>query len=71
MVDRDEVVRARQRARLLSKAGLAAIPAVVGKQVTSGGEEAARIEAVLLLQDGRRQFWEEALAHALPGTRPT
>ncbi len=65
VVDRNDVKRAQQRAALLRKAGFRAIPTVAGEQVTLGGENAARDERVFLLQDGRQQFWDEALADAL------
>jgi hypothetical protein len=65
VVDRNDVQRAQRRAALLRKAGYRVIPTVAGKEVTLGGEHAARDGHVLLLQDGRRQFWEEALAAAL------
>jgi len=67
VVDRNDVARARQRAAALRKAGYLAIPTVAGPQVTQGAEAAAQTEAVLLLQDGRIQFWEQALAAALEG----
>jgi len=65
VVDRSDVERARRRAALLRKAGYQAIPTAAGEEVTRGGEEAARDGHVFLLQDGRKQFWEEALAGAL------
>jgi len=65
VVDRHDVERAQQRAALLRQAGYRAIPAVAGEEVTEGGQAAAREGAVLLVQDGRRQFWEEALAQVL------
>ena len=65
VVDRHDVERAQQRAALLRQAGYRVIPAVAGEEVTEGGQAAAREGAVLLVQDGHRQFWEEALAQAL------
>jgi len=65
VVDRHDVERAQQRAALLRQAGYRVIPAVAGEEVTEGGQAAAREGAVLLVQDGRRQFWEEALAQVL------
>jgi hypothetical protein len=65
VVDRHDVERAMQRAALLRKAGYLAIPAVAGEDATEGGELMARYEHVLLLQDGRRQFWDEALTQVL------
>ncbi len=67
VVDRNDVARARQRAAALRKAGYLAIPTVAGQQVTQGAEAAAQTDAVLLLQDGRIQFWEQALAAAMEG----
>ncbi|NUQ38636.1 MAG: hypothetical protein HUU23_12750 [Caldilineales bacterium] len=61
VVDINDVRRARQRARLLRKAGLIAAPAVAGEQATSGAELAAQEDGVLLLQDGSNHYWEEAL----------
>jgi hypothetical protein len=65
VVDRNDVKRAQRRAALLQKAGYPVIPTVAGEQVTQGGKDEARDGHVLLVQDGRRQFWEEALAQAL------
>lgn len=65
VVDRNDVERAQRRAALLRKAGYRVVPTVAGEEVTQGGQDAAREGNVLLLQDGRRQFWEEALAEAL------
>ena len=62
VVDRIDVERAQRRAALLRKAGYGAVPAVAGEEVTHGGEQAARTECVVLLQNGRRQYWDEALA---------
>ena len=64
-VDRHDVERARRRADLLRRAGLRAIPAVAGEDATIGAMEEAEAHKVLMLQDGRSLFWEEALAEAL------
>ncbi|MGQ9467581.1 MAG: hypothetical protein ACUVSH_08740, partial [Anaerolineae bacterium] len=64
-VDRRDVERARRRADLLRRAGLRAIPAVAGEDATVGAVEEARVYKVLMLQDGRYSFWEEALAEVL------
>jgi len=64
-VDRYDVERARQRADLLRRAGLRAIPTVAGEDATMGALEEAKTHKVLMLQDGRSWFWEEALAEAL------
>jgi hypothetical protein len=61
VVDREDVSRARRRAALLSQAGYRAIPAVAGERFTMGAEDEARLHNVVLFQDGRARFWEEAL----------
>jgi myosin heavy subunit len=65
VVDREDVERAQRRAAILKRAGYTAIATVAGEQVTRGGEETAHAGRVLLIQDGKVQFWEEALAAAL------
>ena len=62
VVDRTDVSRAVRRAGLLRKAGYRAVPVVAGEEVTQGGEAVAREQNVVLLQDGRIEFWKEALA---------
>lgn len=70
VVDRNDVARAKRRAMLLRKVGYTTVPAAAGKEVTQGGEDTAQDEHVLVLQDGRRWFWEEALANALSDAPP-
>ncbi len=65
VIDRHDVERARRRAALLRRAGLRAIPAVAGERITAGAREEALAQNVLVIQDGRASFWEEALAEAL------
>ena len=65
VVDRHDVERARRRASLLRRAGLRAIPTVAGEDATVGAKEEAEAHKVLMLQDGRVFFWDEALADAL------
>ncbi len=65
VVDRNDVKRALRRAALLRRAGYIVVPTVAGEGVTQGGEDEAREGQVLLLQNGRKQFWEDALAQAL------
>jgi len=60
-VDTEDVERAAERATLLRKAGYAAIPAVAGREATSIAEEAAQGQGVLLVRDGRVDFWDQAL----------
>lgn len=65
VVDSGDVERALRRAALLRKAGYVVVPTVAGEDVTQGAREVARDRSVFLLQNGRREFWEEALAGAL------
>jgi len=65
VIDRNDVDRAQRRGALLRRAGYRAIPTVAGERITAGAEEAARAGHVLVVQDGRSQFWEEALTDAL------
>jgi tetratricopeptide (TPR) repeat protein len=65
-LDRGDVERAQRRAAILRAAGLLAVPTVAGESVAPGLEALAQAEHVLLVQDGRRQFWEEALAEVAP-----
>jgi hypothetical protein len=67
VVDRNDVERAQRRANALRRAGYRAVPLVAGERMTAGAEEAAQDGNVLLLQNGRTLFWDEALADALSG----
>ena len=62
VVDVGDVERAERRAALLRQAGVVAIPAVAGDDVTEGGEDSARQANVLLVQNGTKRFWDAALA---------
>ncbi|RMF28547.1 MAG: hypothetical protein D6759_15570, partial [Chloroflexi bacterium] len=64
MVDIHDVERAMERAALLRKAGLLAIPAVAGEQITKGGEAMAQEEGVVVVIDGWTRFWEKAWKQA-------
>ena len=70
VVDRHDIDRAVRRAGLFRRAGLAAVPVVAGETTTSGGNEAARDEAVAVLQDGQRFLWPEATAKWLASSCP-
>jgi uncharacterized protein YukE len=61
VVDQTDVERAVSRARALAKAGLRTMPAVAGEEFTEGARLLAIRQKVLLLQDGRRHNWLEAL----------
>jgi hypothetical protein len=65
VIDRGDVERAVRRAALLRKAGMLAVPTVAGPKLTQGAADIAQSAGVLLVQDGQRAFWEEALAGVL------
>lgn len=65
VVDDADVERAARRARLLRKAGLPTAAAVAGEEVTKDAAQLALQRKVLLLQDGQRFNWREALSVAL------
>ncbi|MGB9888367.1 MAG: hypothetical protein ACPLTQ_01690 [Anaerolineae bacterium] len=65
VVDRRDVERAIRRAELLRRAGLRAIPAVAGEDITVGAQRDAEAHRVLVLQDGQALFWEAALADVM------
>ncbi len=62
VVDGGGVNRAVRRAELLRAAGYPAIPAVAGNSVTEGATKAAQNANVFLVRDGRKEFWDEAVA---------
>jgi molecular chaperone GrpE (heat shock protein) len=64
-VDRGDVERAVRRAQLLTKAGLRTAPAVAGESITEGAQELAAQQQVLVLQNGRRSNWPQALGSVL------
>jgi len=64
-VDPHDVERALRRAAALRRAGYRTIPTVAGEQVAEEAEKAIRAGHLLLVLDGRPQFWEEALAAAM------
>ena len=61
VVDAGDVARARRRAALLSQAGYPAVPVAAGEGATQGAQEEAQAHQVVLLQDGRTLYWNEAL----------
>jgi hypothetical protein len=63
-VNTNDVDRVRERATLLRRLGLRVIPVVAGEMLEYAAEEAAKTSAVAILQDGKRQGWQEALAAA-------
>jgi len=71
VVDKGDVERAMRRAALLRKAGLLAIPTVAGETATEGASLNAELHNVLLLQDGQRHHWQEALTAVLSAAGAT
>ena len=63
VADRGDAERALRRAGILHARGMAAIPAIAGEAVTEGAENFAAEHHVLILQDGRQLYWQDALAH--------
>jgi hypothetical protein len=61
IVDETDVTRAGRRADLLRRAGYRAIPVVAGANITREAQLEVRRQSVLMLQDGRELFWDEAL----------
>jgi hypothetical protein len=62
VVDREDVARAIHRAGLLRRTGHRVLPVVVGHDATDGGASQARLHNVVMLQDGKGLFWDEAVA---------
>jgi hypothetical protein len=62
VVDEGDVARARRRAMLLQRAGYQAIPTVAGEELTEGAAAQVQFDKTVVLQDGRYDQWDEALA---------
>jgi hypothetical protein len=62
VVDQDDVDRALRRAGLLRRAGVPALPALAGDEVTAEAKTEARNRGVVVLEDGSAQLWDEAFA---------
>lgn len=69
VVNQHDVERAVDRARLLTKAGLPAIPAVAGEDLDEGIARLVSEKHVFVLLDGQRLNWYEALAAVVDGTQ--
>ncbi|MCS7038579.1 MAG: hypothetical protein NZP34_03120 [Caldilineales bacterium] len=69
VVDQHDVERAVERARLLTRAGLPAIPTVAGDDLGEGIARLASEEQVFVLLDGQRLNWYEALTAVLDGAQ--
>ncbi|MBM3131070.1 MAG: hypothetical protein FJ009_20885 [Chloroflexi bacterium] len=65
LIDRNDVSRAERRAAILRRAGYRAMPVVAGEEVHPGYEGAVEYSQVAVFLDGRRQYWDRAVAAAL------
>ena len=65
VIDRGDVERSLRRSALLRKTGFPVVSGVAGEDITQGALEAAQKEHVFVVQNGHKDFWEEALAAAL------
>ena len=63
-VNEHDVERAYERAILLRRLGLPVVAVVAGEIIEADAEVAAQTNAVAILQNGKRQGWEQALAAA-------
>jgi hypothetical protein len=63
-VNMNDVDRVRERAALLRHSGLRVVPVVAGETIEHAAEETAKANAVAIVQNGKRQGWQEALAAA-------
>ncbi|MFN3741666.1 MAG: hypothetical protein ACK4VW_03210 [Anaerolineales bacterium] len=70
-VDRRDVERARQRADLLTKAGLMAVAVAAGQKITQGANALAKELGVILQKDGLLLHVENALARCKKGEVPS
>jgi predicted transcriptional regulator len=65
VIDRGDVERSLRRAAMLRKVGYPVVSGVAGEDITQGGLEVAQKEHVFVVQNGHKDFWDEALAAAL------
>ena len=63
-IDPHDITRARRRASILRRAGIAAVPVVAGERLTAEAVQLAEDERVLVMLGGQAQHWERALADA-------
>ena len=64
VIDRNDVVRAAQRAELLRKASLPVVPVAAGRRLTQGAAALAAELRVALARNGGLAGWDDALARA-------
>jgi hypothetical protein len=65
VIDRGDVERSLRRSARLRKVGFPVVSGVAGEDITRGAMEMAQREHVFVVQNGHKDFWEEALAAAL------
>ena len=65
VIDHGDVERSLRRSALLRKTGFPVVSGVAGEDITQGALEAAQKEHVFVVQNGHKDFWEDALAAAL------
>jgi hypothetical protein len=65
VVDQSDVTRATERAALLRKAGLLALPVVAGRRLTQGASALAAELRAVLVQDGSLLGWDDTLDEAI------
>lgn len=63
-VNQHDVERAYERATLLRRLGLRVVAVAAGEIIEVDAEAVAQTNAVAILQNGKRQGWEQALAAA-------
>jgi chaperonin cofactor prefoldin len=66
VVDLEDVTRAHRRAAILRKLGCVAIPSTAGHAMTTGAESEAQDAGVVIFQNGRVLFWDEAVERWVP-----
>ena len=65
VIDRGDVERSLRRAAMLRKVGYPVVSGVAGEDITQGALEVAQREHVFVVQNGHKDFWEDALAAAM------
>jgi len=70
VIDRNDIARAAERAALLRKAGLLAMPVAAGKRITQGALSLAAELCVTLVKGGSLIGWDDALKGALEPRPP-
>ncbi|MGK7874592.1 MAG: hypothetical protein AB4426_15175 [Xenococcaceae cyanobacterium] len=64
VIDRSDVLRALRRAKLIQQTGTRTLAVVAGEAITTSANDEASHQKVVLLQNGKVKFWDEAIAAA-------